>query len=277
MIMDSSDIRTTVDPTEWQFGLAGKIRRLEASLNNDRRRLLLVHGYLNNDKSQADYDPLVKAVREAGWSGAIYGVVWDGGDALGKIESIARRIAWLGVPVPGPHSIWIFLRLGYFAYSVRNCWIEACTRADEAGRSLGKHFLLQSRFDPDARWTIAAHSLGCRLTYEALNAIGGTQGIIDNVFLCGGAVSTQADWSTASACVADSVVNCYSENDKVLRYFFQLAHWERPIGLGPISSRAGNFSNHDCSAQVGDHFSYHQAFVDIFETVLAQHDQDKIA
>jgi hypothetical protein len=163
---------------DWRLGSAGAIRRLEESSSGDQQRLLLVHGYLNSERVQADYAPLVVAARQSGWKGPIYGLAWDGGDTLAKIQAIARRIVFLGIPVPGPHSVLIPARLGYFAYAIRRYWSDACKRADDAGRVVGSHLVREAEFDPRTQWTIAAHSLGCRLTFEILTAINGTKGII---------------------------------------------------------------------------------------------------
>lgn len=252
---------------EQRFSASSAILQLQDRIDNDPRRLLLIHGYLNSERAQADYRPHVEAARDAGWTGAIHGLRWDGGDPLAKIQAIAKRIVFLGIPIPGPHSVLIPARLGYFAYSIRRYWTDACTRADETGKALGEHLLRESEFDSESRWTIAAHSLGCRLTFEALTAMTGASGIVDDVFLCGGAVSAKADWTDAAASADGNVVNCFSRRDRVLRFFFQLANWQAPIGLGPIPSRCENLCNHDCSATVDNHFGYQNAFIDIFESV----------
>lgn len=245
-----------------QFGAKSFILRLSDACGDVDRRLLLVHGYLNNDKARADYQPMIDEARSGGWRGEIHGVVWDGGDTMEKLQAIAKKIALSLIPVPGPHSILIPVRLGYGGYQIRKYWADACKRADQTGLSLGNYLVRESEINGGAAWTVAAHSLGCRVAFEAMcrASVVASTTIFDNVLLFGGAVSTTCDWIGAQKSVQGNIVNCFSQRDRVLRFFFQLAEWRSPIGLNSIPSAHSKVCNHNCTEDVPNHFAYHCSF-----------------
>lgn len=247
------------------------IERLSDALVENSGRLLLIHGYLNNAEIRAAYDPMITEARAAGWRGEIYGAVWDGGNPLAKIKTIAKKIAWSLVPIPGPRPLLIPLRLGYTVYQIRRYWMDACARADQCGQALGRYVCDEPRNDGRPPWTVAAHSLGCRVAFEAMKraSLESPSPVFNHVLLFGGAVSTTSDWNQTQQTVSHRIVNCFSTNDQVLRFFFKLAHWQNPIGRCSISSGDQNICNHDCSEKVPNHFAYHKSLQDVLRVILA--------
>lgn len=256
-----------------RFGNNSSIIRLSDSVGDDKSRLLLIHGYLNNDSAKADYRPMIQEARNGGWNGEIHGVVWDGGDPLAKIQTIAKKIAWSLIPVPGPHSVLIPLRLGYAGFQVHKYWADACKRSDETGKSLGAYLVRDQQVTGGPTWTTAGHSLGCRVAYEAMHeaAILTENPVFANVLLFGGAVSTQCNWRSSARSVEQNIVNCFSQNDRVLRFFFQLAQWQSPIGLNSIARDHPKLCNHDCTEAVPDHFAYYNSFRAVLSSIVGEH------
>jgi len=255
-----------------RFGNHSSIIRLSDSVGDDKSRLLLIHGYLNNDSAKADYRPMIQGARQGGWNGEIHGVVWDGGDPLAKIQAIAKKIAWSFIPVPGPHSVLIPIRLGYAGFQIHKYWADACKRSDETGKSLAAYLIRDQRDVGGLPWTVASHSLGCRVAYAAMHEAASLTGkpVFANVLLFGGAVSTKCDWQSSAFSVEQNTVNCFSQNDRVLQFFFQLAQWRSPIGLNSIPSDHPKLCNHDCTEAVPDHFAYYNSFRKVLASIVGE-------
>jgi Protein of unknown function (DUF726) len=84
--------------------------------------------------------------------------------------------------------------------------------------------------------------------------------IIDSVYLLGGAVGragtkNEDNWGQAARAVSGKVHNCYSRNDRILKFLYRGASGMRsvPIGTHPILSNSRRIKNWDFSDIVTGH------------------------
>lgn len=244
--------------------MPGGIYRIE-ELSSDKGSadcaMLLVHGYLNDDASKAEYQDFVDAAQHIGWRGSIFGLYWDAGDLVEKIKHVAKRLAPVLIPIPGPQKIVHLVRLGVGLQSLHSYWRKACEQADLVGQSLGRRWGRMPDSMPGKRVWVAGHSLGCRVIYHSLcEASSLRRGVVEEAWLFGAALPAVIDWKPASRAVAHRVVNCFSQHDQVLRFFFELAEWQSAMGIRPVSGHRNKVVNLDCSEYVSSHFSYASAF-----------------
>lgn len=84
---------------------------------------------------------------------------------------------------------------------------------------------------------------------------------------------THADreWSTAATAVSGKIHNCYSANDKVLKYLYQAATAmvDRPIGAYPIQSRTPRITNWNFSDIVAEHTAWKGCLSDVLQRISA--------
>jgi len=163
------------------------------------------------------------------------------------LQILARLEGLYDVAILGwwPGSDWL---LGF--------WF-AGRRADEAGRraaaALAPIAALASAFD------IEGHSLGCRVTMEAL----GNGLTVRNAILAAPAIDNeslqQGERYGYAVCRARRVLVAHSERDDVLREMYLIGKQDRALGLRGAQDRAWcapNISFVDCSATAGGHSAY---------------------
>ena len=130
-----------------------------------------------------------------------------------------------------------------------------CLQASRTGRQLAAH--LQSQVFGQLPVTLIGFSLGCRVIYYCLKELYNSSSEkchIQDVILLGGAAENKpTTWKRLQKCVSGRIVNVYSCNDSILRYFYQTAMVGRlpPIGLGPV--HCVGMENYDASSYVGSH------------------------
>lgn len=146
--------------------------------------------------------------------------------------------------------------LNSLANVVANPWHVAMSRAGQTGVLLAE---ILSR-DDGPPVTLAGHSLGCRVIYYALEALGKKAGKrVADVILLGGAVGNDsADWRRASQAVAGTIFNCYSKKDSVLEWLYTNANMRvsDPIGFSPIGLDDARIRNIDCTDFVDGHMNW---------------------
>lgn len=130
---------------------------------------------------------------------------------------------------------------------------------------------------PGWTFTLVGHSLGARVIYYALEALSTRTRIgppvIDNVYLLGGAVGGGAKdsdgWAAAAKAVSGRIHNCFSENDDVLKYFYQAANGlvSTPIGYSPICLRSRKIPDYDFSDEVNGHMEWKPQFGEIYRQI----------
>lgn len=177
-------------------------------------------------------------------SGAVSAGTWA------VVRKFARRaLSNAGIPVA---------HLASFTEVVKNPWHVAMAKAAMTGILLAD---LIARTDHPDGFVLMGHSLGARVAYYALEALGTRDGAcVQDAYLLGGAVGRgDADaWELAAKGVAGRIYNFHSDNDQILQRMYKIANafTSDPIGLGPIESSPGTISNVDVSDLVSGHTQY---------------------
>lgn len=147
---------------------------------------------------------------------------------------------------------------------ISNPWHTTMIRASQAGVQLAEAV---SRTNGKA-YTLVGHSLGCRVIYYALEALGSkSEKYIANVILLGGAVGRDDEegWHRACSSVNGTVFNCFSAHDMILERLYRTANarLSDPIGVRPITGNNPKVVNIDCSDLVDSHFSWKEKYSEI--------------
>lgn len=197
-----------------------------------KRVLLLVHGYNNEfaDVIRA-YDLIEDQVKKhmRNKYDLVMGYTWPGGDD----------------------------RFDYFAAKTRSGALAP--RLCETLRQLHA-----SATRPDSL-DVMTHSMGARLTLEALKHLP-IQKVVRNLFLTAAAIDNESiergeEYFTANRRVRNSFV-FHSQHDQVLKFAYNLAEWDRALGLnGPenpadIMQHAKNTRVVNCKRKVNAHGDY---------------------
>lgn len=229
--------------------------------------VITINGFLSEKdlKNQKGYQDWEKVVNKRFPGKAWYHVYWESktlydlGILIGMtgasstfsaaITKAASHASKQGIKKMGPSAT----ALTVIQLS-RNPWHVSLVKAEKAGRVLSD--ILKRT---DKKYTILAHSLGCRVAYctlETLSLSGAS--VIEDVHLTGGAVDNNRDnWKTAKQAVAHKIHNYYSNNDKVLRRLYKVGTFfqSSPIGSNKIDYTRG-IRNHNVSDVVNGHMSF---------------------
>ncbi|EMP56974.1 hypothetical protein MSNKSG1_02906 [Marinobacter santoriniensis NKSG1] len=135
--------------------------------------------------------------------------------------------------------------------AVNNPWHPAMLKAEKAGALLAEAIARTE----GKTFTLMGHSLGARVIFFALMALATKdKQFVKNAVLMGGAVGREEteSWLAASSSVSGSIYNCFSENDGVLQFAYQLAAagTSKPAGLGKAVPVAMNV---DCTEFISGH------------------------
>lgn len=143
-------------------------------------------------------------------------------------------------------------------------WAVAKSIAEANGRALASW--LTERSGPPLH--IVAHSLGARVTCEALRSFEDTSetAAIASVSLLGGAIPRESverggRYSEAIQTAVPTVANYYSNGDRVLGWIYRLSNGNRAVGATGIADEDAapdGYVDVDVSASVGDHYSYYE-------------------
>jgi hypothetical protein len=150
----------------------------------------------------------------------------------------------------------------------RNPWSVATVKAAMTGTLLAE---ILSRTRGTRKYVLMGHSLGARVIYYALQALGGAPvQRVKDAHLFGGAVGigTPADWDLAASAVYGCIHNYYSTNDEVLRLAYKFGNafmGSPPIGRNPIEATVRNIVNHDVTELVSGHNEYKKAAVEFLD------------
>lgn len=152
------------------------------------------------------------------------------------------------------------LKLALGGFDIVRHWRKALHNSEEAGRQLAEYMIKNP-----TRYCLAGHSLGARVIYYALKNLSehGTVVSVDTVMLFGGAVGSKVEkWMPVAPSVCRNIINCYSKNDKVLKYLYSIGTVDdgKPVGRNPIAVNE-NVSNVDLSQEVSSHLDYKKYFL----------------
>lgn len=142
-------------------------------------------------------------------------------------------------------------------------WEAAKYHADIAGERLADWLGDYLGTYPDTTVRIVPHSLGTRVTLEALAVLDGVE-VVDTVSPIGGAVNPETvcdgtRYASGIESSAGEVYNYHSENDEVVCEYYALA--ESTPGIGCAGADCGgavpdNYADEDVTDSVGRHCDY---------------------
>lgn len=134
-------------------------------------------------------------------------------------------------------------------------WVVAMDEAEAAGKWLAAYVDSQK----NKNFILMGHSLGARVSYHALANLKRTKSI-DFMYLFGGAVSNTEIWDDSCGRHKElKVINCFSENDYVLKFFYKVGtlFTNTPAGLKAIPRKTETLIyNVDLSHIVDGHTAY---------------------
>ena len=143
---------------------------------------------------------------------------------------------------------------------VNNPWSIACTKAGQTGVLLAD-ILART----DKKYILCGHSLGARVIYYALEALGTKEEkLVYDVHLLGGAVGNDKEhWEKAQKAVSGKIINYKSTNDLVLSTMYRFGTFfkSKPIGLNDIE--IAGIETTDVKSVVEGHMAYKNNFVKI--------------
>lgn len=216
-------------------------------------RTIFINGFLQQEETQfADWR---SGQSEVAPGTRCYGVTWSS-------KTLKDVAAVFGLSGDALARGFVGLRLGRlsnlpylssFANLAANPWHVAMSRAGQTGVLLAE-ILARDQGPPV---TLVGHSLGCRVIYYALEALGkkASKRVADVILLGGAVGNDSADWRLASQAVVGTIFNCYSKNDTVLALLYKNAnmHVSKPIGFFPIPIDDAKVQNIDCTDLVTGH------------------------
>jgi hypothetical protein len=140
-------------------------------------------------------------------------------------------------------------------------WGNAKDRAEGAGRTLATW--LKDNHDAYDNITILAHSLGSRVTLEALTKLAEAGVSVDSAGLFGAGIEPEdpcTGWAEGiKHGVDDSVYNYTSEHDRIVCYAYAVLEFTSGLGCdGADCDTPGNFVEVDVSDQVNGHCNYYK-------------------
>jgi len=140
---------------------------------------------------------------------------------------------------------------------ISNPWHGAMVRAAQTGVKVAEAI---SR-TKGQKFNLVGHSLGCRVIYYVLVALGSkADTYINDVILLGGAVGRDdvEGWTTAVSAVDGKIYNCHSNQDMVLSKIYKIANagLSDPIGINPIKIDNSKIENIKCDDFVESHMTW---------------------
>lgn len=150
-----------------------------------------------------------------------------------------------------------------YSWDANREWGVAKSVADGNGPALAAWLA-----DADGPVHVVAHSLGTRVTCEALRVLAGSEATspLASVSLLGGAVprtslASDGRYGPAVAATDAPVGNYHSRNDRVLDWVYRLSDGTRAVGYDGLPDGAtppDGYTDVDVSGTVADHRSYYE-------------------
>ena len=222
-------------------------------------RIIVINGFLSEDNKEND--DWIKGLDPYFSDSHLWHLKWpakSGFKLVGKAAlkasatSFVRKLpSSLSKRVSGGAALMPLQFVGEFASG----WYSALLNAQKTGGVLAEAI---SRTEGKT-FTLMGHSLGARVVYYALEALGTKEGEkrIRNAVLLGGAVGVDDSeaWATAAAAVEGSLYNGISREDEVLGKLYRAVTLFRskPAGINEVNHDIDNLVNVDCSGFVKGH------------------------
>ncbi|MCL4217334.1 MAG: DUF726 domain-containing protein [Candidatus Hydrogenedentes bacterium] len=226
----------------------------------DDRALVIVKGYLS-EKARDPGERWPRAIREAGWQGAVYRLSWN----ASHTADLMRRAMLMARFGRQPHIAALLTTT-----SLLNHWVQVRRQADHTGAACLRQVLDDSV--PEPKVVLMGHSLGARLICSGLQGWHDAGSRVQHVVLLGGAVpgGSETDWQTLIDRVPGRIVNVYNRRDWALTYLYRIGQLTRgrACGASPIDCAHPRIINVDVTRQVGGSFTNHIGYLRSLETAL---------
>lgn len=226
---------------------------------------IYVGGFLSRNINYTSYEWFENMKHLINDDDNIYLFNWDSGLDYSNIKNI--RFDTIGINKLVPLFLTRFnpyLFLGAVAVGGVLTWEEANIKSKFYAKKLQKELL---KFNTN-KISLYSHSLGTKLVKNALLELEFKKRKIDNLYLFGGATNSEdlARWKAVSKTVNNKFYNFYSENDEILKKFYNLVELgKKPIGLNIL--KIDNCRNIDVSYTVNGHFEYKNNLSTIFRNL----------
>ncbi|WP_101345428.1 DUF726 domain-containing protein [Colwellia echini] len=240
-------------------------------------KTIFINGF--TQKNETDFHDWQVEQLFFGLKHSIYGVTWDaksnaslGATFAGGVSKQSAKAAFMALGKKG--GVKAATKLGaagtilFVSDLISNPWHSAMLRASQAGAQLAESISRTS----GQKFNLVGHSLGCRVIYYALAALGSKKHkYVHDVILLGGAVGKDDEkgWMDAISSIDGKLYNCYSKQDMVLNRMYKIANanLSAPIGYYPIPFNIEKIVNIDCSDFVDSHMSWKSNYADILKLV----------
>jgi len=184
--------------------------------------MIVIRGYISEDSFTTNIEEQwIKALRNAGWKGAIYHLWWEASS----------------------DSLWNVARLHFR-------WEQVKSRAKNVGRLYLKQLISTI---PESSVSLIGYSLGVRVIYYGLESWLESHKRLNNTIFLGGAVRRNKEWGSRAANLTGRMVNIYNLDDNVLKVLFKLGelYLKSPCGLKPIKDSHSKIINIDATSLIG--------------------------
>ena len=220
--------------------------------SGDEPTIIVINGFLSESKQ--DVNDWLDVVDELYPSQRVLHLDWPSFSLKKlfdlKYESKLKNAMLLAIALISPSSS--------MAKALRDMvvgWVAAMDEAEAAGKWLAAYVDSQK----NKNFILMGHSLGARVSYHALANLKRTKSI-DFMYLFGGAVSNTEIWDDSCGRHKElKVINCFSENDYVLKYLYKVGtlFTNTPAGLKSIPKKTETLIyNVDLSHIVDGHTTY---------------------
>ncbi|WP_267772557.1 DUF726 domain-containing protein, partial [Vibrio cholerae] len=252
------------------------IKKLKSPAHGDDKTIF-INGF--TQKNEVDFYDWQTEHLFAGFKHTTYGVNWDAksnarlGAAFAEGVTKSTAISMLAAigKQGGLQAAKKLSPLGWatlISDLVANPWHSAMMRAAQAGAQLAECI---SRTEGQ-KFNLVGHSLGCRVIFYTLMALGTkSEKYINDVILLGGAVGKddKNSWLNALSTIDGRLYNCYSEQDMVLKHLYDCANAKlsKPIGFYPIPFEDERLVNIDCTDIVDSHMTWKKNYATILSLI----------
>jgi hypothetical protein len=242
-----------------------------------KTKTIFVNGF--TQKNETDFHDWQSEQLFFGLKHSTYGVTWDsksnaslGQSFAGGIGKQSAKAALIALGKKGGAKAATKLgpagTISLIGDLISNPWHSAMIRAAQAGAQLAESISRTS----GQKFNLVGHSLGCRVIYYALTALGTkSEKYINDVILLGGAVGKDDEkgWTNAISSIEGKLFNCYSKQDMVLDKLYKVANanLSKPIGYFPIPFDIANLININCTDLVDSHMKWKANYAEILKSV----------
>jgi hypothetical protein len=242
-------------------------------------KTIFVNGF--TQKNETNFHDWQAEQLFAGLKHSTYGVTWDSksnaslgaafAGGVGKkgaqvaLAALAKKGGIKAAAKMGPAA-----SLALVSDLISNPWHSAMLRAAQAGAQLAESISRTT----GQKFNLVGHSLGCRVIFYTLCALGTKSNkYINDVILLGGAVGKDDEkgWLNATSAIEGTLYNCFSKEDMVLRRLYETANAKltKPVGYYPIPFNLPKVINIDCTHLVDSHMTWKNNYADILSEIYS--------